>query len=64
MLLPCVRNVKKKLQVNLIGDDSKFAFELSNLFAINIKKEICYVLESFLYFQENLKKKKILKWYV
>jgi hypothetical protein len=37
-------------QVSLIGDDSIIAFELSSLFAINIKKQICDVLESFLHF--------------
>jgi hypothetical protein len=35
--------------VNLIDDDSKIAFELL-LFDINIKKEVCGVLESFLSF--------------
>jgi hypothetical protein len=37
-------------QVSLIGDDSRIAFELSSLFVINIKKEICDVLESFFSF--------------
>jgi hypothetical protein len=45
-------------QVSLIGGDFRIAFELLNLFAINIKKEICDVLESFPSFKEDLKKKK------
>jgi hypothetical protein len=50
-------------QVSLIGDDFRIAFELSSLFAINIKKQICDVLESFLPFKEDLKKK-LITWYV
>jgi hypothetical protein len=36
-------------QVKLINDDFKIAFELF-LFATNIKKEVCDVLESFFLF--------------
>ncbi len=47
----CTEEVTNPLtQVTLIGDDSRIAFELLSLFAINIKKEICDVLESFLSF--------------
>ncbi len=61
MLLPCAWNARKKLQthaqVSLIDDDSRIALELS-LFATNIKKEICGVLESFHFLKRNYEKKK------
>jgi hypothetical protein len=51
MCLKCTEEITNPhTQVSLIGDDSRIAFELSSLFAINIKKEICDVLESFLSF--------------
>jgi hypothetical protein len=47
MCLKCKEKVTNPLaQVSLIDDDSRIALELS-LFATNIKKEICGVLESF-----------------
>ncbi len=44
------------VQVSLLNDDSIITFELS-MFATNIKKEICDVLESFLSLKEDMKKK-------
>jgi hypothetical protein len=45
MCLKCKEEVTNPLaQVNLIDDDFVMAFELT-LFAINIKKEVCDVLE-------------------
>jgi hypothetical protein len=43
--------------VNLIGDDSRIAFELL-LFTSNIKKEVCGVLNYFLYFQIKYEERK------
>jgi hypothetical protein len=43
--------------VNLIDDDSKIAFELS-LFASNIRREVCSVLDFFFSFLKKLKKEK------
>jgi hypothetical protein len=45
-------------QVNLINDNFGIAFELF-VFASNIKKELCGVLESFFYFERNYEEKKI-----
>jgi len=44
-------------QVNLINDDFEIAFELF-LFAINIKKEVCDVLESLCFLKRRFEKKK------
>jgi hypothetical protein len=44
-------------QVNLINDDFEIAFELF-LFAINIKKEVCDVLESLCFLKRRYEKKK------
>jgi hypothetical protein len=44
-------------QIRLMDDDSRIVFE-SSLFAINIKKEVCSVLESFLYFLRGYENKK------
>jgi hypothetical protein len=44
-------------QVNLINDDFGMAFELF-LFVINIKKEVCDVLESLCFLKRRYKKKK------
>jgi hypothetical protein len=41
---------------SLIDDDYRIAFELS-LYASNIEREVCGVLDSFFSFKENLKKK-------
>jgi hypothetical protein len=49
--------INSSAPVNLINDDSKIAFELS-LFASNIKREVCGVLDSFLSFFLNFEKKK------
>jgi hypothetical protein len=50
MCLKCREEVTNPLaQVNLIDDDFRIAFELT-LFAINIKKKVCDVLELFLSF--------------
>jgi hypothetical protein len=46
----------------LIDDDFEIAFELF-LFVTNIK-EVCGVLESFLSFKEDLKRKKIITCHV
>ncbi len=43
--------------INLIGDDSKIAFELF-LFTSNIRREVCGVLDYFLFLKKNMKKKK------
>ncbi len=43
--------------VSLIDDDFGIAFELS-LFASNIRREICGVLDSFFSFKKKLKKEK------
>jgi len=43
--------------VNLIDDDFRIAFEWS-LFASNIKREVCGVLDSFLSFQKKIEEKK------
>ncbi len=42
-------------QINLIDDDYEIALELS-LFAFNIKKKLCGVLENFLSFKKIEKK--------
>jgi len=39
--------------VSLIDDDFDIAFELS-LFVSNIRREVCGVLDSFLYFLKNI----------
>jgi hypothetical protein len=44
--------------VNLIGDDYRITFELF-LFTSNIKREVCGVLNYFLFFKENMKKEKL-----
>jgi hypothetical protein len=50
MCLKCKEKVTNPLaQVNLIDDNFGIAFELI-LFAINIKKEVCDVLELFIFF--------------
>jgi hypothetical protein len=50
MCLKCKEEVTNPFtQVSLIDDDSRIDFELF-LFATNIKKEVCSVLESFLPF--------------
>jgi hypothetical protein len=43
------------LQIDLIDDDYEIAVELS-LFAFNIRKELCGVLENFLSFKKIEKK--------
>jgi hypothetical protein len=43
--------------VNLIDDYSWITFELS-LFASNIRREVCNVLDFFLFFKRNFEKKK------
>jgi len=48
--------------VSLIDDDFGITFELS-LFASNIKKEVCGVLNSFLSFKKKLKKEKLTTCY-
>jgi hypothetical protein len=45
--------------INLMDDDFGIAFELS-LFASNIKKNVCGVLDSFLSFKKDLKKKRFI----
>jgi hypothetical protein len=59
--LSCAWNVVKKLQTHMVDDDFKIAFELF-LFATNIKKEICDVLESFFLFK-NMKTKSLATCY-
>ncbi len=57
MCLKCTKEITNPLaSVNLIDDDSRITFELF-LFSINIKKEICGVLE-FLSFSRKYEKKK------
>ncbi len=54
MCSKCMKEITNlATQVSLTGDDFRIAFELSSLFAINIKKQICDVLESFLPFKED-----------
>ncbi len=49
MCLKCWgKNTNPPTSINLIDDDFGIAFELS-LFAIHVKKEVCDVLESFLF---------------
>jgi hypothetical protein len=49
MCLKCWGKVTNPLAlINLIDDDFGIAFELS-LFVIHVKKEVCDVLESFLF---------------
>jgi hypothetical protein len=45
-------------QVNLINDNFRIDFKLF-VFASNIKKELCGVLESFFYLKRNYEKKKL-----
>jgi len=45
------RNYEPMCPYNLIDDDFGIAFELS-LFASNIRKEVCGVLDSFLSFKK------------
>jgi hypothetical protein len=48
-----VKITNQSTSVNLIDDDFGIAFELS-LFASNIKREVCGVLDSFLsFFKKN-----------
>jgi hypothetical protein len=57
MCLKCCGKVTNPpTSINLIDDDFGIAFELS-LFVIHVKKEVCDVLESFLFIYENMKKK-------
>jgi hypothetical protein len=57
MCLKCKEEVTNPLaQVSLIDNDYIIAFELF-MFATNIKKEICDVLEPFLSLKEDMKKK-------
>jgi hypothetical protein len=58
MCLKCKEEVTNPLaQVSLINDDYGIAFELF-LLAINIKKEVCDVLESLFSFKRRYEKKK------
>jgi len=49
--------IKSPAQVSLIDDDIGIVFELS-LFAINIEKEVCVVLKSFLFVLKKYEKEK------
>jgi len=63
MCLKCiVKFTNPHAQVNLIDDNFKIAFELF-LFATNIKKEVCDVLEFFFLFK-NMKTKSLTTCYV
>jgi hypothetical protein len=63
MCLKCSENfTNPRAQVNLIDDDFKIAFELF-LFATNIRKEVCDVLESFFLFL-NMETKSLTTCYV
>jgi hypothetical protein len=44
--------------ISLIDDDFGIIFELS-LFASNVKRVVCHVLDSFLSFKKKLKKEKL-----
>jgi hypothetical protein len=48
---------KSSALINLIDDDSKIVFEIF-LFASNIIREVCGVLDSFLSFQRKFEERK------
>jgi hypothetical protein len=64
MRLKCTKEVTNPLaRINLIENDYGIAFELF-LFAINIKRKVYGVLESFFFFFKDMKKENLTTFYV